>query len=139
MILTDLSTIRDRLKGARRIAVLGCHSDPSRPAFYVPDYMHRRGYEIVPVNPALAGGTLFGEPVVATLAGQTFDSIDVFRRSDLLPAHLSDILAASAPGTLIWFQSGVRNDPIAQILSDAGHDVVQDRCMLADHRSWGLG
>ena len=60
--------IKATLKNARTIAVLGAHHAPSRPAFYVPEYLHAQGYRVLPVNPTLVGKTLFGEPVRATLA-----------------------------------------------------------------------
>lgn len=140
MILTDPAAIRARLAAARRVAVLGAHHEAHRPAFYVPDYLERQGYRMLPVNPALTGQMLWGQPVAASLtAWSGFDAVDVFRRSDALPAHLPELLAACAPGTLVWLQSGVRHDAVAAALSDAGLDVVQDRCMLADHRAWAIG
>lgn len=141
MIITDPTTIRDRLACARRIAVLGAHPDPARPAFYVPDYLCRQGYEIYPVNPVGAGETLWGHRVVAQLSDlpAPVDLIDVFRRAEALPAHVDDILAAAEPGTLVWFQLGIRNDEVANRLCEAGLDVVQNRCTLADHRAWNIG
>ena len=143
MILTDPAVLRTRLANARTIAVLGAHHEPARPAFYVPDYLARQGYRVLAVNPALAGTTLWGGPVVGSLvalpSASSIDLVDVFRRADALPAHVDEILGAVRPGTLVWFQLGIRNDAVAQRLSDAGLDVVQDRCTLADHRAWGIG
>lgn len=148
MILTAPAVIRDRLANARVIAVLGAHDEVVRPAFYVPEYLHRQGYRILPVNPALVGETLWGEPVVASLGalpavseqgGSRVDLIDIFRRAEALPAHLDELIAACQPGTLVWFQLGIRNDAVARALDAAGLDVVQDRCTLADHRAWGIG
>jgi predicted CoA-binding protein len=138
---TATDAVRARLAAARVIAVLGAHHEAHRPAFYVPEYLFRQGYRILPVNPALVGQVLWGEPVQATLQhwrGQ-FDIVDVFRRADALPAHVEEILGASRPGSLVWFQAGIRNDAVAAQLSAAGLDVVQDRCTLADHRAWGIG
>lgn len=141
MVLTDPAAIRARLAAARGVAVLGAHHEAHRPAFYVPEYLHRQGYTTLPVNPALAGQALWGQPVAASLGvwRGRFDAVDVFRRSDALPAHLPELLDACAPGTLVWLQSGVRHDAVAAALADAGLDVVQDRCMLADHRAWAIG
>jgi predicted CoA-binding protein len=139
--LASLPEIADALRTARTIAVLGAHHEPSRPAFYVPDYLHGQGYRVLPVNPALAGTVLWGEPVRATLAelGEPVDIVDVFRRPDLLPGHLADVLAMSPRPRLVWLQLGIRNDAFARAVQDAGIDVVQDRCTLADHRGLGLG
>lgn len=139
--LTTPAAIAEALRGARTIAVLGAHEDPSRPAFYVPDYLHAQGYRVVPVNAVLAGKTLWGERVRATLAeiGEPVDIVDVFRRPDLLPGHLADILAMAPRPRIVWLQLGIRNDAFARDVQAAGIDVVQDRCALADHRSLGIG
>ena len=139
--IESLPEIRDVLSRTRTIAVLGAHHQPSRPAFYVPDYLHAQGYRVIPVNPTLVGKTLWGEPVRATLAelGEPIDMVDVFRLAELLPSHLGDLLAMKPLPRLVWLQLGIRNDAFARALVDAGIDVVQDRCTLADHRSLGLG
>lgn len=139
--IESLPAIRDVLARARTIAVLGAHHQPSRPAFYVPEYLHSQGYRVLPVNPTLVGTTLWGEPVRATLAelGEPVDLVDVFRLAELLPGHLADVLAMSPRPRLVWLQLGIRNDAFAKALLDAGIDVVQDRCTLADHRGLGLG
>lgn len=134
----DDERLRAILTGTRTIAVLGIHPDPSRPANYVPAYLHEHGYRILGVNPVLVGTSLFGEPVVATLAElrEPVDLVDVFRRADALPAHQDELLASSAP--VIWFQLGIFNDAVAEALAAAGKEVIQDRCTLADHRRLGL-
>lgn len=134
--MSDLAQI---LTHSPTIAVLGIHHDPSRPASYVPAYLHEHGYRILGVNPALVGRALFGVPVVATLADLTepIDLVDVFRRPDALPAHLEELRACPAP--VVWFQLGIRHDEVAAALVAAGKQVVQDRCTLAEHRRLGLG
>ncbi len=139
--ITQVADVRAVIEGARVIAVLGAHSDASRPAYYVPDYMHGVGARIVPVNPALVGQTLWGEPVRASLTDlhEPIDVVDVFRRSEALPAHLAELLGMTPRPAVVWFQQGIRNDTVAAELVRAGIDVVQDRCLLADHRRMGLG
>ena len=126
--------LRALLAGARCIAVLGAHVDPEKPAHYVPDYLHRKGYRILPTNPVYAGRTLWGEPVRASLAeiSEPVDIVDVFRRSAQVADH-SDEMLALRPG-LVWLQSGIRNDAVARMLEDAGIPVVQDRCLMVEHR-----
>ena len=121
------------------IAVIGFHRDPSRAAHYVPEYLDRQGFQVVPVNPALAatGETFFGRPVVAQLtdiAGPV-DIVVVFRRSDKVCEHLGDILALRPPPRLVWMQQGIRDPQTAAALTAGGIDVVQDRCIMVDHRS----
>jgi predicted CoA-binding protein len=126
--------LRPVLAAARRIAVLGAHPDPAKPANYVPDYLYRHGYQVLPVNPVHAGRILWGEPMRATLAeiDPPVDIVDVFRRSEQLAAHLDDVLAVGP--RLVWLQSGIRNDAFARRLEDAGIAVVQDRCLMVEHR-----
>ncbi len=139
--LTTEEEIRRVLIEARTVAVLGAHAVPAKPAHYVPDYLHAQGYRILPVNPVFADQTLWGETVRGTLAelGEPVDVACVFRRSELLGPHVADILAMEPRPRLVWLQQGIRNDAVARELLTAGIEVVQDRCMLADHRRLRLG
>jgi predicted CoA-binding protein len=139
--IVDVASVRRVLEEARTIAVLGGHVDPDRPAHYVPEYLAGQGYQILTVNPRFAGQTLWGQPVVATLAelDTPVDIVDVFRRPDKIPEHLDDILAMQPRPRVVWLQLGIRNDRAARRLIDAGIEVVQDRCTLADHRAFRLG
>ncbi|MDV6373010.1 CoA-binding protein [Deinococcus arenicola] len=127
------------LKENKVIAVVGFHHDGMKPAFYVPEYMHRQGYTVIPVNPSLAqrGETYFGHKAVATLAEITgpVDIVNIFRRSDRVPDHLDDILAMDPLPKVVWMQLGISNGTVARELTARGVDVVQDRCLLADHRA----
>ncbi|WP_457631455.1 CoA-binding protein [Oceanithermus sp.] len=118
------------------VAVLGAHPDPQRAAHYVPAYLKERGYRVIPVNPAYAGSRLFGEVVRARLdeIEEPVDVVDVFRGADRLAEHLEEILAMNPPPAVVWLQKGIRDDAFAKELTDAGITVVQDRCMLAEHR-----
>jgi predicted CoA-binding protein len=138
--LTTPAAVEAALRDARVIAVLGAHREPARPAFYVPDYLHEQGYTILPVNPLLAGTTLWGETVRAELRelDRPVDIVDVFRRSDAVRDHLEDILAMSPLPRVVWLQLGIRNDGAAAALAARGIDVVQNRCTLADHRRFRI-
>lgn len=133
--------IREILEKSPTIAVLGIHTAPEKPAFYVPEYLFDEGYRILGVNPRIAGEVLFSQPVRATLAEITepVDMVDVFRRAEDIAAHLPDILAMRPLPKVVWFQLGIRNDAAAKQLEAAGIVVVQDRCTLADHQRMGLG
>ncbi|GGL16403.1 CoA-binding protein [Deinococcus radiotolerans] len=138
-LVTQTAQVRQILTEHKVIAVVGFHHDAMKPAYYVPEYMHRQGYTIIPVNPALAarGESFFGHRAVATLAEITtpVDIVDVFRRSDRVREHLPDILAMPTPPKVVWLQLGIRDDATARELASRGIDVVQDRCLLADHRA----
>ena len=121
--------------------MLGLHHEPEKAAFYVPEYLHDEGYRIIGVNPRLVGQALFGEPVLTTLAeiNEPVDLVDVFRRPDLIPTHVEDILAMRPRPKVVWFQLGIKHEDSARILEAAGITVVQNRCTLADHQRLGLG
>lgn len=135
-LLQDDESLAKLLREAKTIAVLGAKADPSAPAFYVPAYLHARGYRILPVNPKLAGQRLFGIPAVPTLAdlAELPDVIEVFRRPQFLPDHAGEILALPDRPAAVWFQLGIRHDGAAERLARAGIRVVQDRCMMPEHR-----
>jgi hypothetical protein len=114
--------------------VVGLSADPNRPSHWVSEYMQTAGYEIVPVHPD--GGTVLGVPVHASLteaaeAGPV-DIVNVFRRSEHIPALVDEIVSV-AP-RLVWIQAGIRNDDAAARIEAAGIAVVQDRCIMVDHR-----
>jgi predicted CoA-binding protein len=124
------------LRESRTVAVLGAKAQPAQPAHYVPAYLARQGYRVRPVNPTLAGTRVLDETVVATLADleEPVDVIDVFRRPEYLPGHAAEILALPWRPAVVWFQLGIRNDAAAERLARAGIRVVQDRCMMPEHR-----
>lgn len=132
---------RDRLvqlvRNARRIAVVGLSRKPERPSHSVAAYLQRAGYTIVPVHPA--GGVTLGEQVHPDLrsaaAGGPIDIVNVFRRSEHIPALLDQLLEVHPP--LVWLQQGIRHDDVARRLEAAGIAVVMDRCLAVDHQLLG--
>ena len=139
-IISDPSAIRELLSRTRTIAVLGIKTEAqaNQPAFYVPRYLHSVGFEIIPVPVYYPDAiNILGAKVYRKLVeipGEV-DLVNVFRRSVDVPAHLDDILA-KAPKA-VWMQSGIWNDPVAEKLAKAGIKVVQDRCLMVDHRQLG--
>lgn len=141
MVSINDARLREILSGSPTVAVLGIHHEPEKAAYYVPEYLHDEGYRVIGVNPELVQETLFGEKVRATLReiSEPIDLVDVFRRPDLIPQHLEDILAMKPRPRFVWFQLGIKNDEAAKVLEDAGITVIQNRCTLADHQRLGLG
>jgi predicted CoA-binding protein len=135
-LVVDDAGLTRILREARTVAVLGAKAQPSAPAYYVPAYLAEVGYRIRPVNPTIVGTRILGEPVVPTLADMPgpVDLIEVFRRPEFLPGHAAEILALSWRPSVVWFQLGIRHDGAAQRLARAGIRVVQDRCMMPEHR-----
>lgn len=139
-ILTRPYEIRDLLNATKTIAVLGIKTETqaSQPAFYVPSYLKRAGFQIVPVPVYYPSVTqILGEPVFRRLVDIPIDIdlVNVFRRSQDVPPHVEDILAKMPKA--VWLQSGIRNDAAAETLAKAGIKVVQDRCLMVDHRALG--
>lgn len=136
-LVTADADILDICRSLRRIAVLGIkpESHADQPAHYVARYMQAAGVEIVPVPvyyPEVT--TILGERVlrrVADVPGH-LDLVDVFRRGPDVAQHLDDLLAARPD--VVWLQLGIRNDEVAAKLAEAGIRVVQDRCLMVDHR-----
>jgi predicted CoA-binding protein len=124
------------LREARTVAVLGAKGDAGQPAYYVPAYLKAHGYRVLPVNPTRVGERILGESVVATLADlrESPDVVEIFRRPQFLQAHAAEIVRMPRPPAVVWFQLGIRNDGAAETLARAGIRVVQDRCMMPEHR-----
>lgn len=137
-LIESPAQIKDLLEHTHRIAVLGIKPDPTQPAYYVPEYADRGGYEIVPVPVYYKDLTeMMGKKVyrkIADIPG-AIDMVNVFRRPNDIPPHIDDIIAKK-PGS-VWFQLGIRNDAAAEQLARAGIDVVQDHCLLVELRRIG--
>ena len=130
--------IKQLLESTHRIAVLGIKPDPDQPAYYVPEYAQRAGYEIVPVPVYYKDLTeMLGEKVYRKLTDipGAIDMVNVFRRPSDIPQHVDDIIAKKPKS--VWFQMGIRNDEAAEKLARAGIDVVQDHCLLVELRRIG--
>lgn len=134
----ERTKLAELVRNARRIAVVGLSPKPQRPSHSVAAYLQRAGYTIIPVHPA--GGVTLGEPVYpdlrsAAAAAGPIDIVNIFRRSEHIPALL-DALLEIRP-TLVWMQQGIRHDEVARRLEAAGIAVVMDRCLAVDHQFLG--
>ncbi|HEX2611321.1 MAG TPA: CoA-binding protein [Gemmatimonadales bacterium] len=136
--MPERSRVADLVRSARTIAVVGLSRKPERPSHSVAAYLQRAGYRIIPVHPA--GGVTLGEPVypdlqAAAAANGPIDIVNIFRRSEHIPALLEAMLAVRPK--LVWMQQGIRNDDVARRLESAGISVVMDRCLAVDHQFLG--
>ena len=137
-LLTRTDDLRELIAAVERIAVLGIKTErqSDQPAFYVPRYLDRAGFDVIPVPVYYPEVTrILGKPVYRRLADVPggVDLVNVFRRPRDIEAHLDDMLAAKPAA--VWFQSGIRHDAVAEALARAGIKVVQDRCLMVEHRS----
>ena len=137
-LIESPAQIKDLLENTHRIAVLGIKPDPDQPAYYVPEYAERAGYEIVPVPVYYKDLTeIMGKKVyrkIVDIPGD-IDMVNVFRRPSDIPPHIDDIIAKKPRS--VWFQLGIRNDAAAEQLARAGIDVVQDHCLMVELRRLG--
>jgi uncharacterized protein len=136
-LLNDSTEIRELLAQTKTIAVLGIKTaaQSNQPAFYVPKYMQNAGFKIIPVPvyyPEVE--EILGETVHRRLVDipVDIDMVNVFRRPQDIPAHVDDIIQSQPKS--VWLQLGIYHDEVARHLAEAGIKVVQDRCLMVDHR-----
>lgn len=135
-IINDDDGVREVLRETKTIAVIGIKTEPDKPAHYVPAYMKERGFKVVPVPVFYPEATeIMGEKVYRSLTEipEEVDMVNIFRRPSDVPMHLEDILAKKPKS--VWMQSGIRNDEVAEALAKAGIKVVQDLCLMVEHRA----
>lgn len=136
-LIEDSAGIRRLLAETKRVAVLGIKTEQQsfQPAFYVPEYLAQAGLEVVPVPVYYPKATeILGQKVYRKLTDipGPVDLVNVFRRPEDIDAHVEDILAKMPKA--VWFQSGIRNDQAAEKFARAGIKVVQNRCLMVEHR-----
>ncbi len=129
----------DLLRTSRTIAVLGASEKQHRAGYFVPDYLATQGYRLLPVNPTYQGRQLFGHAVVPDLAALDpadlpVDIVLVFRRGQALPQHSEELLALEPRPRLVWCQPGASNPEFRCRLESAGILVVEERCLMVEHR-----
>jgi uncharacterized protein len=124
--------IKDILRSAHTIAVVGLSSSRFRASYGVSQYMQSAGYRIIPVNPNEQ--QVLGEKAYARLEDvpEKIDVVDVFRRSEFVPEIVDSAIRVGAGA--IWMQEGVTDEAAAQRAREAGLFVVMDTCILKQHR-----
>lgn len=135
-IITTDEGIKDLLSETKRIAVIGIKLETFQPAFYVPSYMQDAGFEIVPVPVYYPEATeILGEKVYRKLTDipGEIDLVNIFRRSSDVAKHTEEILAKKPKA--VWMQSGIQNTEVAEILAKEGIKVVQNLCLMVEHRA----
>lgn len=128
--MSDLE-LKELLGNTRTIAVVGLSDKADRPSHHVAEYLQTQGYRIIPVNPGVV--SILGQRSYASLRDipEPVDMVDVFRRSDAVPAIVEDAIAIGAKS--LWLQEGVVHEQAAAQAQAAGLVVVMDRCVLKEH------
>lgn len=122
--------IRAILTSTKRIALVGASSNPARPSWIVTKYLIERGFDVVPVNPGLAGQQLLGRLVYANLSDipGPIDMVEIFRNSEAAGPITDEALALDPLPRVIWMQLSVRNDEAAARAEAKNVQVVMNRC-----------
>ena len=136
---TLIPDMYDRLKllqQYRHVAIVGISADQYRPSHFVAIYLQAEGYDIVLVNPTIAGQTLLGKRVYASLteakaAGEEIEIVDVFRKAEDTPPIAEEAIAIGAK--VLWLQLGISNNNVAKRAQEAGLIFVQNRCIKMEH------
>ena len=137
--MTD-DDIRRILTDVTRIALVGASANPARPSHGVGEFLAARGYEVHPVNPGLAGQTLFGRPVIGELADlpENIEMLDVFRRSEAVPALVEEALEVMPALKVVWMQLGIDSPDATRMAEARGVEVVSNRCPRIEIPRLGL-
>jgi predicted CoA-binding protein len=122
--------IREILKGVKTIALVGASKNPARPSWIVMKYLLERGYDVIPVNPGLAGQELLGKRVYGRLTDipHPVDMVEIFRNSEAAGPITDEALTLDPLPKVVWMQLSVRNDEAARKAEERGIKVVMDRC-----------
>lgn len=129
--------IRDILGRVKTVALVGASAEPTKASYFVLKYLQSKGYRVIPVNPRLAGQTLLGETVRASLAELVEldgppDMVDIFRNAQAAGGITDEAIAAGAK--VVWMQLGVRNEEAAARAEAAGLTVVMNRCPKIEYQ-----
>ncbi len=132
--LDKQQTIEHILEKAKTIAVVGLSSEPYKAGYYVPEYLQQEGYRIIPVNPYL--DSALGETAYPDLSAvpDPIDLVLIFQRSENVPPFVDQAIDIGAK--MVWMQLGIMNQKAAEKAETAGLKVVQNACMLVEHRHW---
>ena len=122
--------IRGILQSVKTVALVGASNNEVRPSFFVMKYLLDKGYDVIPVNPGLAGKEILGRTVYASLKDipQPIDMVDIFRNSEAAGPITGEALTLDPKPKVIWMQLSVRNDEAASRAEAAGLKVVMNRC-----------
>lgn len=126
----------DILAATKIIALVGASANVTRPSYGVMKFLLSKGFDVIPVNPGLAGKEILGQKVYASLGAiaRKFDMVDIFRNSNAIAGLVDEVLSLAAKPKVVWMQLGVRNDEAAVKAEAAGIQVVMNRCPAIELR-----
>jgi len=121
------------LANSKTIALVGASPKENRPSYKVMTYLQQAGYKVLPINPGQEGKLILGEKVYASLGQieEPVDIVDIFRRAEFVPEIVEQAMAIKAK--TIWMQLAIRNEEAALVATEAGLNVVMNRCTKIEH------
>ena len=126
--------LRSILGDAETIAVVGLSDNPLRVSYEVADFLQRKGYRIIPVNPSAT--EVLGERCYPSLGDipndVQIDVVDVFRRAEHTPEIAAQAVGRGAK--VLWLQEGIVNEEARQIAEDAGLTAIMGVCIRTTER-----
>jgi len=128
--------LRDILKRAKNIALVGVSPNPQRPSYFVARYLGLKGFNVISVNPAHAGKELFGARIRASLSeiDEPIDMVDIFRKSDYVPPIVDEAMERFTDLKTIWMQIGVTHSEAAEKARAHGIEVIMNRCPKIEYQ-----
>lgn len=132
------SEIYDILRSVKTIALVGASHKEDRPSYKVMKFLLEQGYEVIPVNPGMAGETILGQPCYGHLQDipVAIDMVDVFRQSAAALEIAKEAIKINAK--VLWLQIGVINEEAKALAEQSGLRVVMDRCPKKEIEAHGL-
>ena len=126
----DDSYIRGILNTVKTIAMVGASAKDNRPSYFAFKYLAERGYNMIPINPGLAGKELLGRKIYGRLSDvpEPIDMVDIFRAAKYALPVVQEALTLTPKPRVIWMQLGIRSDEAAALAEDNGMKVVMNRC-----------
>ena len=126
----DDGYIRGILNTVKTIAMVGVSANTSRPSYFAFKYLLERGYNMIPINPGLAGKQLLGKTIYGRLSEvpEAIDMVDIFRAANYAVPIVQEALTLTPKPRVIWMQLTVRNDEAAALSEQNGMKVVMNRC-----------
>ncbi len=123
--------VKEILSKYKTVAVIGMSKNSEKDAYLIPEFLKKKGYRIIPVNPT--ADEILGEKSYKRLSDVPGDVeiVDVFRPSEDVPKYVDDVIAKKPK--VFWLQLGIENDQAEEKVAAAGIKIVYNKCMMREY------